>query len=59
MFEDGAFLEGGTLEECYRAVAAVADRWIDVIDTQGLDMDDDELLDLVSEQKSMSKVLHY
>ena len=25
---------------------------------QGLDMDDDELLDLVSEQKSMSKVLH-
>ena len=28
------FLAGSTLEECYAAVAAVADRWLDLLDTQ-------------------------
>lgn len=28
------FLEGETLEECYDAVAAVANRWLDLLDTQ-------------------------
>ena len=28
------FLAGGTLEECYGAVAAVANRWLDMLDTQ-------------------------
>ena len=28
------FLEGSTLEECYQAVAAVANRWLDLLDTQ-------------------------
>lgn len=28
------FLEGDTLEECYQAVAAVANRWLDLLDTQ-------------------------
>jgi len=28
------FLAGDTLEECYAAVAAVADRWLDLLDTQ-------------------------
>lgn len=28
------FLEGQTLEECYDAVAAVANRWLDLLDTQ-------------------------
>lgn len=28
------FLTGDTLEECYAAVAAVADRWLDLLDTQ-------------------------
>lgn len=28
------FLAGETLEECYAAVAAVADRWLDLLDTQ-------------------------
>ena len=32
MFEQ--FLAGDTLEECYAAVAAVADRWLDLLDTQ-------------------------
>lgn len=28
------FLKGATLEECYAAVAAVANRWLDMLDTQ-------------------------
>ena len=32
MFEQ--FLAGDTLEECYAAVASVADRWLDLLDTQ-------------------------
>ena len=28
------FLSGDTLEECYAAVAAVADRWLDLLDTK-------------------------
>ena len=28
------FLAGDTLAECYAAVAAVADRWLDLLDTQ-------------------------
>ena len=32
------FLKGGTLEACYGAVAAVANRWLDLIDTRGIDL---------------------
>ena len=28
------FLKGDTLEECYAAVAAVANRWLDMLDTR-------------------------
>ena len=28
------FLHGATLEECYAAVGAVANRWLDMLDTQ-------------------------
>jgi DNA polymerase elongation subunit (family B) len=28
------FLKGDTLVECYAAVAVVADRWLDLLDTQ-------------------------
>ncbi len=28
------FLAGSTLSECYAAVAAVANRWLDMLDTQ-------------------------
>jgi hypothetical protein len=33
------FLRGDTLEGCYAAVAAVADRFLDLIDTRGVDME--------------------
>jgi DNA polymerase epsilon subunit 1 len=51
------FLDGDTLEECYNSVADVANHWIDVIDTRGESLDDDELVDLVSENRNMSRQL--
>eukprot|EP00900_Chrysochromulina_parva_P027266 jgi/Chrpa1/9173/Chrysochromulina_OHIO_Genome00022984-RA len=54
---DSPFLKGEDLASCYAKVAEVADRWVDVLDSRGADMEDEELLELVSEQKSMSKAL--
>ncbi|WCJ41776.1 DNA polymerase epsilon catalytic subunit A [Euphorbia peplus] len=51
------FLHGSTLEECYSAVAAVANRWLDLLDNQGKDIADSELLDFISESSTMSKSL--
>ncbi|GLJ44675.1 hypothetical protein SUGI_0939260 [Cryptomeria japonica] len=51
------FLHGTTLEECYSAVASVADRWLDLLDNQGVDVSDGELLDFISESSTMSKSL--
>ncbi|KAL1527844.1 hypothetical protein AB1Y20_009223 [Prymnesium parvum] len=57
VFEGGCFLKGSSLAECYDAVAQVANKWLDVLDTRGEDLEDEELLELVSEQKSMSRSL--
>jgi DNA polymerase epsilon subunit 1 len=38
-------------------VADVANHWIDVIDTRGESLDDDELVDLISENRNMSRQL--
>jgi DNA polymerase epsilon subunit 1 len=51
------FLEGDSLKDCYDAVAEVANHWIDVIDTRGESLDDDELVDLISENRNMSRQL--
>ncbi|XP_015122503.1 DNA polymerase epsilon catalytic subunit A isoform X1 [Diachasma alloeum] len=51
------FLKGGTLEECYQAVAEVADYWLDLLYSKGADIPDTELFELISENKSMSKKL--
>ncbi|KAK9127695.1 hypothetical protein Syun_016492 [Stephania yunnanensis] len=50
------FLHGNTLEECYAAVASVANRWLDLLDV-GVDIADSELLDYISESSTMSKSL--
>ncbi|KAK0098900.1 hypothetical protein PV326_000061 [Microctonus aethiopoides] len=52
-----SFLKGKTLEECYRAVAKVADYWLDVLYSKGASIPDSELFELISENKSMSKKL--
>lgn len=51
------FLEGNDLTECYTAVAKVANRWLDVLHSKGSTLADEELMDLISENRSMSKTL--
>ncbi|KAF8273527.1 DUF1744-domain-containing protein [Lactarius quietus] len=51
------FLLGTTTEECYAAVAEVADRWLDVLFSKAADLSDEELVELIAENRSMSKTL--
>ncbi|SCW03082.1 LAFE_0G02542g1_1 [Lachancea fermentati] len=51
------FLEGNSLEACYAAVASVANRWLDVLDTKGAMLEDEDLIALICENRSMSKTL--
>lgn len=51
------FLEGSTLTETYAAVARVANRWLDVLFEHGSTLADEELMDLISENKSMTKTV--
>lgn len=51
------FLAGNSLVDCYAAVGAVANQWLDVLDEQGRSMDDQELLELISERKTISKTV--
>lgn len=51
------FLEGNDLESCYGAVANVANRWLDVLDTRGSMLEDEDLIELICENRSMSKTL--
>lgn len=51
------FLEGEDLAQCYKAVAKVANQWLDVLDSKGSTLADEELMELISENRSMSKTL--
>ena len=51
------FLEGCTLDECYSAVARVADQWLDILYSKGATLRDEELVELISENRSMSQSL--
>ncbi|KAJ9620841.1 DNA polymerase epsilon catalytic subunit [Taxawa tesnikishii (nom. ined.)] len=51
------FLEGSTLQETYASVAKVANRWLDVLHSHGSTLADEELIDLICENKSMAKTL--
>lgn len=51
------FLEGTDLESTYGSVARIANRWLDVLDQRGSTMADEELIDLICENKSMTKTL--
>ncbi|KAF2099988.1 DNA polymeras-like protein epsilon [Rhizodiscina lignyota] len=51
------FLEGSTLADCYASVARVADQWLDVLHQHGSTLADEELIDLICENKSMAKTL--
>ena len=51
------FLDGTTLTETYASVAKVANRWLDVLHQHGSTLADEELVDLICENKSMTKAL--
>ncbi|CAK5280026.1 unnamed protein product [Mycena citricolor] len=51
------FLLGTTTEECYAAVAQVADQWLDVLYSHADSLSDEELVDLIAENRSMSRTL--
>ncbi|KAL9130915.1 MAG: hypothetical protein Q9217_001018 [Psora testacea] len=51
------FLEGTTLVDTYASVAKVANRWLDVLHQHGSTLADEELIDLICENRSMSKTL--
>ncbi|GAA5968501.1 hypothetical protein JCM11641_007661 [Rhodosporidiobolus odoratus] len=51
------FLLGGTLKDCYAEVATVADKWLDVLFTKATSLPDEELVELIAENRSMSKTL--
>lgn len=51
------FLRGTTTQECYAAVAEIADRWLDVLFSKAESLSDDELVELIAENRSMSKTL--
>ncbi|KAF8066745.1 hypothetical protein FPV67DRAFT_1496266 [Lyophyllum atratum] len=51
------FLLGTTTQECYTAVAKVADQWLDVLFSKADSLGDDELVELIAENRSMSRTL--
>lgn len=51
------FLLGTSTEECYAAVAVVANRWLDVLFNKASTIGDEELVELIAENRSMSKTL--
>ncbi|KAJ1965267.1 DNA polymerase epsilon catalytic subunit [Dipsacomyces acuminosporus] len=51
------FLKGTTLHECYAEVARVADQWLDILFSKAKGLPDNELFDLITENRSMSKAL--
>jgi len=51
------FLNGNSLKDCYASVADIANHWLDVLDTQGASLETDELVDLISENRNMSRQL--
>ncbi|KAG9307161.1 hypothetical protein G9A89_016989 [Geosiphon pyriformis] len=51
------YLKGTTLEQSYAAVAEVANKWLDVLESKGKGIDEVELIDLICEGKNMSRTL--
>lgn len=51
------FLLGTTLQECYAAVAQIADQWLDILFNKADTLSDEELVDLIAENRSMSRTL--
>ncbi|OII73551.1 DNA polymerase epsilon catalytic subunit [Cryptosporidium ubiquitum] len=51
-----AFLKGNSKKEAYESVASISKKWLNLIDTKGKGiLDDEQLFFLISESKNMSK----
>jgi DNA polymerase epsilon subunit 1 len=55
VFKD--FLKGSNLKEIYENVAKEANYWLDILATKGESLPDEELFELIAENRSMSKKL--
>ena len=42
---------------CYESVGDVGNYWLDMIDSRGVNVDDDELMGYISEKKTISKTI--
>jgi len=51
------FLAGTTLQECYDACGEIAERWYDILETQGEYVGDEELIEYIGETRVISKKL--
>jgi DNA polymerase epsilon subunit 1 len=51
------FLLGSMTEECYGAVADVTNQWLDILFSHAGTLSDEELVELIAENRSMSKTL--
>lgn len=51
------FLQGSSLQACYEAVAEVANKWIQVLVSKGQGYSNEQIIDLLAEDRSMSKAL--
>jgi DNA polymerase epsilon subunit 1 len=51
------FLLGTTTQECYAAVAQVADQWLDILFSHADSLTNEELVELIAENRSMSRTL--
>lgn len=51
------FLLGTTTKECYDAVACVANQWLDILFSRAETLKDEELVNLIAENRSMTKTL--
>ena len=49
------FNDGNNLQECYTALAETCNYWLDILLTQGANLDDNALFELFSESRNMSK----
>ncbi len=50
-------MEGKTLQECYDACGEVADRWYDILETEGEYIDDQDVIDFIGESRFLSRNL--
>ena len=51
------FLEGKTLQDCYDACGEVADRWYDILETEGAYIDDTDIIEFIGESRFLSRNL--